>query len=139
MTLLALLTIPACQTERAVPQQPRPLAIDECAQRLHELERHLLSYYVQHDRLPDSLDGLKQGSGMGQLPPLVCPVSGEPYLYRPEGAGLAGRSGQVLMCDATPAHAGRRWAIIVKASGDSSPLVLDVISLPKTWQPAGKQ
>ena len=139
LALMLVLAVPACQTERTRPERPRPLALDECAERLHKLERHLLKYYWQHDGLPESLDQLQRASGVGELPPLVCPISGEPYLYRPEGAGLTGRSGQVLMCDATPAHSGRRWSIVVTTSGSKGPMVLNVIALPPAWQPAGEE
>ena len=96
------------------PEPPRPsVRVDPCAERLHDVCGHLLLYYATHKRLPPSLDALK-ATGPLPLSPLVCPVSGKPYVYDSRGLAIPDRPGRLVLYDAEPSHSGMRWGIMVK-------------------------
>lgn len=137
VALASALAGAGCRTEVVRPaDMAGQVVVDECAERLHKLSRHLLTFYLDHGALPQTLDELRSSAAGDELPPLVCPRSGEPYLYRPGGPPAAGTSERVLICDSTPAHGGRRWAITVVSSNGRGPVVLNVIMLQESWAPA---
>ncbi len=95
--------------------------VDPCAERLHDLCEPLLVFAAMHQRLPDSLDEFKAASP--DMPPLVCPTSGLPYVWRP--ADVYAPKGEVLLADAKPVHNGKRWAILIEP-GNKGKLMLRV-------------
>jgi len=117
----------------AAPAGPAPGArIDPCAERLHDVCGGLLLYYAARGRLPGDLAELR-AFDPGALPPLVCPASGEPYVYRAAVSPLRGRA-EVLVFDAVPCHEGRRWAVVVSLT-EADQLTARVVLLP-AGQPA---
>ena len=104
---------------------------DPCANRLHDLAGSLLLYYAVHRRLPEQIAELDQIAGPAAPGALVCPVSGQPYIYNPRGLLSPDTKSQIVLYDPAPSHAGRRWAIsIVEPAGDSDALVTKVVLLP---------
>jgi hypothetical protein len=106
-------------------------ATDPCAAQLQDICEALLMYYAVKRELPPSLDELARYMARGgtQLQ-LICPISGQPYLYNRNGPLLSnslwltdntGRSvnvsnqmtlGHMVVFDPSPAHQGERWAIV---------------------------
>jgi hypothetical protein len=109
-----------------------PVAADDpCAIRLHDrVCQALLMYIALRDRLPDKLDDLL---GYGQLreSELICPVSGEKYVYYPSGILLlrGQQPGRVIVYDPRPSHGGFRWGIALIEATGRSPLSLRVFPL----------
>jgi hypothetical protein len=102
---------------------------DPCATRLHDVCGPLLLYFATHDRLPAKIDELRELPGF-DLPELICPVSKQPYVYNPVGLPGPEAGTQVILYDATPAHAGLRWGIAVNHPAAGEPLIAKVIALP---------
>jgi hypothetical protein len=98
---------------------------DPCAERLHDLSGRLLAFYAAAERLPASLAGLP-GDG---AEPLVCPISKRPYLYRPAGLVVPGRSGRLVVCGASAVHRGGRWSIVLTQDRADGPVSARVIWL----------
>ena len=118
-----------CQT--AAPAVRKAGAeFDPCADRLHEICGDLLLYYSAGGTLPKGLADLKSVSS-GPLPPLVCPVSGKPYVYNPVGLPVAGRRGRLVIYDAEPSHSGKRCAILADVGAEDKPLSARVILVPE--------
>jgi len=116
VALAALAT--GCQNPTPPPEVRRPsLQQDACAERLHDLCGRLLLHYSLHQRLPDTLEALPPLDPANPTP-TVCPVSGEPYVYKPEGLRIPGQPGLLVLYDPQPSHAGMRWGVFVdKVSG----------------------
>jgi len=104
--------------------------IDPCAERLHDICGQLLLYCASKNALPKALSEL-QGTSTGKLPPLVCPTSGKPYVYNPEGIKVPGLPGRVVLYDPTPAHSAMRWAVVADDAAMGQPLALHVLLLPE--------
>jgi hypothetical protein len=119
-----------CQT--AAPAVRKTGAeLDPCADRLHEICGNLLLYYSVSGTLPKGIADLKSVSS-GPLPPLVCPVSGKPYVYNPVGLpAAAGRRGRLVIYDAEPSHSGKRCAILADIGAGDQPLSARVILVPE--------
>ncbi|KPK83643.1 MAG: hypothetical protein AMJ81_07700 [Phycisphaerae bacterium SM23_33] len=124
------------------PDTQRPkVGTDPCAERLHDVCGHLLLYYQIHKRLPPTLKQLKS-SDVLPLPPLVCPVSGKPYVYEPQGLLLRGQPGRLVLYDPEPSHSGIRWGILVGTSARGDSIIPCVIAVTEeqlasaTTQPA---
>ncbi len=90
---------------------------DPCATNLQELTGQLLFYYSAHGKLPPTLDELPAMPGE-QKAALVCPKTGKPYVYFPEGlrsppelmafdrkTGTAREGNMLILVDSVPAHA----------------------------------
>jgi len=124
--------VAGCRTsEMSAPPVRRPsVKIDPCAERLHDVCGQLLLYHGIYKRLPQSLDGLK-AMNVGPMPPLVCPVSGKPYIYNPSGLRIPGRPGLLVLYDAEACHSGMRWGILVEDPADGKPLTARVVLLPE--------
>ena len=123
---LAALTA-GCQT--VAPGARRPSAeADPCAERLHDICGQLLLYHSFNNRFPKTLGELKPIDPQQSLP-LVCPVSGKPYVYNPNGLRIPGRSGRLVLYDATASHSGMRWGILVGDPGGGGRLTARVILL----------
>ena len=111
------------------PAETRPKVADEidldpCAERLHDLSGRLLLYYAANRRLPKRLADLPVPHA-----PLVCPVSGEPYVYDPEGLVLPDRPGRLVLYDPAPSHLGGRWGITLIRTSPGAPLTTRVVWL----------
>ena len=129
-----------CQTVPREPEGRRSLAIGPCADRLHQIAGHLLLYYSQKGKLPPTLAELQtETEGPGDLPPLVCPVSGKPYSYNPDGEDLPNRRGRVLVYDSEPTHVGRRWGLVTPTeTPGKGPFATRILLLPEDWEPSGE-
>jgi len=117
--------------EAAPPAAPRPsVRVDPCAERLHDICGQLLLYYAGNKRLPRTLAELTT-TGSQHVRPLVCPVSGKPYVYNPDGLRLPGRPGRLVLYDAAASHSGMRWGIFVSDPEGDRPFTARVILLPQ--------
>ena len=131
--VLALLCLAVgCQAPTGQPSDPDRLnaMLAPCADRLHDLCGQLLLYYSAHKALPQKLADL---GGAGSAPPLVCPVSGKPYLYNRDGLeakGTPGRLGRLIVYDPEPCHSGTGWGIAVEPPQPGKPLVFRVVHPP---------
>ena len=134
-TYLGLLA--GCQPSAVRVQKPS-VSLDPCAERLHDMCEQFLLYYSTQKHLPNSLDEMKAWEPK-RLPPLVCPASGKPYVYRAEGVEVPGQKGRALLFDAEACHSGMRWAIVADAVTDEGPLTLRVRLLPDGAWAAGPQ
>ncbi len=121
-----------CQMEEgSVPAERRPsVRIDPCAERLHDLCGQLLLQHSLDGKFPPSLDQLP-GIGGPDAAQLTCPVSGLPYVYAPDGLRIAGRSGLLIVYDATPCHSGMRWGVLVDGLGGGKAVTMRVVLLPE--------
>lgn len=107
---------------------------DPCAMRLHDASGGLLLYVRLFGRLPSTLEDLSElPEGILELPPMICPVSEQPYVYRPTGIYLAERGSQVVLYDPAPSHAGMRWAVTFAESTQTNTPVTKVIALPESF------
>jgi hypothetical protein len=134
----------------AVPAGRRAGAdFDPCAERLHDTCGRLLLFFSINGRLPDTLDELARvdsqtppppGTGAqdgraywpGRTGPLVCPVSGKPYVYSKDGPRVPGRAGRLVLYDAEPVHSGMRWGVLADVAAEGRPPTLRVILVPET-------
>ena len=136
--LTALAVLPAGCTFVPVKPQPRTTldpALDPCASRLHDIAGSLLLYYAAHESLPADLSAVKQAGGEA-CPPLDCPISGKPYLYRPMGLEIPGLPGRVVLYDAAACHEGNKWGLVASQMGPGKPLQVQVLPLPAGAIPA---
>lgn len=106
---------------------------DPCAMRLHDLSGLLLMYQMEHGQLPAALSDLAGFPGFDQLGGLVCPVSGKPYVYNPNGIMLPEQNKHVIVYDPEPSHAGMRLAITIDDPRDDQPMLTRVLVLPETF------
>jgi hypothetical protein len=118
-----------CQTAPQTHPRRQGGAGDPCAERLHLICGQLLLYCLQRDELPAALADLK-GTGPGELPPLLCPTSGKPYVYNREGLSVPGKAGRLVVYDADACHSGMRWGILADVAWGEKGLNARVISLP---------
>lgn len=102
---------------------------DACAMRLHDVSGYLLLYYTENQRLPKSLDELIPLADGDDEFSLVCPASGLPYVYAPEGLAAPGQSRGLLLYEATSAHGGIRWGMVADAAPPGAPLMTYVIPM----------
>ena len=118
-------------SQTSVPSRQRPsVQIDDpCAERLHDVCGELLLYHSIHGRLPKSLEELQALDVTAT--PLVCPISGEAYIYNPKGQQITGQPGRLVLYDAIASHSGMRWGIMVDDAGSGRLLQARVILLPE--------
>jgi hypothetical protein len=102
---------------------------DPCATRLQDISGDLLLYYSVNHHLPQSLDELANLPDVGEIPPLVCPVSHQPYIYNRVGIPLPEQHSRIVLYDPTPAHSGFRWGITLSPSEAGKPLIMKVVAL----------
>lgn len=117
-----------CQTSQtSVPAAARPSVKpdDPCAERLHDICGQLLLYHSIHKRLPNNLAELQTLNSA--TPSLVCPTSGEFYIYNPKGLQIPGQLGCLVLYDAIASHSGMRWGILVGDADSGKPLQARVI------------
>ena len=128
VALAIALAAAGCRT--TAPEDRRPsVRMDACAERLHDACGQLLLYYSLHQRLPETLDALATLGAPAPLP-LVCPVSGKPYVYRPEGLAVPAQPGRLVLYDAEPSHSGMRWGVLLDGLGTSKRVAARVVLLP---------
>ena len=127
-----------CQpSQKSVPAAARPSVQpdDPCAQRLHDICGQMLLYHSIHKKLPETLEELEALDSAST--PLVCPISGEPYIYDPNGMQIQGHPGWLVLYDAIASHSGMRWGILVDDADRGEPLQARVILLPEeqvSWE-----
>ncbi|HEV7299353.1 MAG TPA: hypothetical protein VGN72_08315 [Tepidisphaeraceae bacterium] len=115
-------------------QASQPISnTDPCAMRLHDISGGILLYYVTHHTLPETLADLKSSPGMDSLPDTVCPVSGRPFLYTPNGIFIPERNLRIILADPAPSHSRMRWAISIVEPTPNEPLQTKVIALPESF------
>lgn len=136
LVLLAITcgVLPSCAPATKAPPAPQPtpsLALDPCADQLHEISGLLLEYYVAKRKLPPTLADLK-AMAPGRPDLFVCPTSHQPYVYVPGGLALPAEEpiGRLVVYDATPAHNGLRWGITVVEPRGNQPLITRIIAVP---------
>jgi hypothetical protein len=103
---------------------------DPCEMRLQNIEAALLLYYSINRDLPPHLEDLVSLSSDDL--PLTCPVSHEEYLYIKAGAPIPGSGRLIIVCDATPAHEGKRWCIAMAPATPGAALELEPEELPES-------
>lgn len=118
-----------CQTTAPAARRPS-VEVDACAERLHDVCGRLLLHYSLHRRLPETLESLAALDPEKPVP-LVCPVSGRPYVYDPKGPPIPGRPGRLVLYDPLPSHSGMRWGVFVDDAGDGKGLIARVVLFPE--------
>jgi hypothetical protein len=99
--------------------------------RLHDVCAPMLLFYGRYQTLPDKIDELAQVPGV-EVPELVCPVSGQKYIYNVHGPSGTDAGTRIILYDATPAHAGHRWGIQIREPAPGQALVAKVVLVPET-------
>ena len=119
-----------CKTSdrTSYPVRKPSVKIDPCAERLHDVCGQLLLYHSIHKRLPKTLEELKASDSA--TTPLVCPTSGEFYIYNSKGLQISDQLGRLVLYDARASHSGMRWGILVGDADSRKPLQTRVILLP---------
>ena len=116
------------------------LSTDPCALRLGDITAALTMFYSLNKRLPSSLDELKPLAAPGSDLAFTCPVSSQPYVYSPEGLLSIGTNKKIIIWDATPAHNGSRWCILMPPAQATTAVSFELVALPerafKTYIPA---
>jgi len=124
----------AITQQRPSPTGTAPISnTDACAGQLHDISGMFLLYYANHHQLPPRIDDLSEVQTIFSSE-FICPVSGKGYIYNPMGIAAPGGNGRAILYDATPAHAGFRWAIaIIEPPADSNrALIAKVIAMPES-------
>lgn len=111
---------------------------DPCAARLHDLAGALLQYLSVHGAMPDDLKQFRASAGADEMPPLVCPVSQEPYVYHKDGIALEGSSGRLVLHDAEPVHDGGRWGLVLTTPGPGGAVTAYVLLFDEKSMPVAK-
>ena len=106
---------------------------DACAMRLHDISGNLLLFELQERRMPDSLDELASMTGGPELPELVCPVSGRPYVYRRDAVYLQDQNAYVVLHDPAPSHSRIRWAVTYAPAAGAGVPTMKVVGLPESF------
>ena len=106
------------------------LGTDPCELRLQNIEAAMLLYYSINRTLPPALQDLVALSSDNL--PLTCPVSHQDYLYIKDGLSIPGSPRKIIVCDATPAHMGKRWCIMMAPPVPGAALELEPEELPES-------
>jgi hypothetical protein len=109
-----------------------PTDTDPCATRMHEICGVLLLYGNAHGDLPATLDALKKAPGAADVGEFVCPASNLPYVYYPEGVPVEPEPSRIVLYDPTPAHNGKRFAIVIQPPAGGGPPIARVILIPES-------
>jgi hypothetical protein len=136
---------PGKQQSSASKKTP-PLSVGQmepCAARLQDVEGAMLMYWAVNRHLPEKLDELKEFADVGTELNFTCPASGLPYVYAPGGLQSAGRPKRIIMHDATPAHDGKRWCILMAPIKPGQAPYMEVLQMPdalfRTYLPISEQ
>jgi hypothetical protein len=125
---------PVKSSGKAVAVQSEPISnTDPCAMRMHDISGGFLLYYAKNQRLPQSLDELRELPGMEALPAMACPVSNKPYLYTPNGILMPERDARIILADPAPSHSRMRWVISVGEPKPNQPLLMRVVAMPESF------
>lgn len=141
--MLVVAALAGCAAEpRATTKPDRPQAAapssgsprlnsntDPCAMRLHDVCAPLLLFYGRYQMLPQRIEELAQVPGV-DVPELACPVSNRKYVYNPHGPSGPDAGTRIILYDAAPTHAGRRWGIAVREPTRGQALVAKVVVVP---------
>jgi hypothetical protein len=123
---------------KPVPVQPS--VTDASAARLWDIEGALLLYYSLNNHLPRQLGDLQSLPGLDVHLELTSPLSGQPYVYVPDGLRAANKSERIIVYDPTPSSDGGRSCILIPELTPSKALSADVLHVPanifNTYKPA---
>ena len=118
-------------------------AVDPCAIRLQDITGAMLQFYVVNRHLPEKLEGVRTFSDFGAELQFTCPVSRQPYIYIPNGLQSAGRNKRIMLHDATAAHDGNRWCVLMAPIQSGKAPYLEVVLMPenlfRTYLPISEQ
>jgi hypothetical protein len=107
------------------------VASDPCAVRMGDITAALTMYYGLNKQLPGSLEQLKPLANPGSELLLTCPVSSLPYVYSPAGLLAVGTNKRIVVWDATPAHDGSRWCILMPPVQTGGVVSFELVALPE--------
>jgi len=131
--ILCVISLLGCSTSRSANRRASVpnLNTDPCATRLHEICGPLLMYFAQNHELPKDLKELSTVPGFSDVNDFTCPVSHQPYIYTPTGIPGKDPGTRIIIYDATPAHAGIRWAVsVIEPENPTAPLIAKIIAVP---------
>ena len=115
------------------PSDHSEFEIDSCAGRLHDIEGELLEYYRRRQKLPQTLQDLRPiAQAFGDEGNYTCPVSGQTYVYVPNGMVIQGDDRRLILYDAVPAHGGARWGLLFGDAYGNRPPAAWVIKIPES-------
>ena len=114
------------------------LAFDPCAARLHDLCNPLLMHFALYRRMPAGLDELQKIAGPDPSIVFECPASRRTYGYNAGGLVAPGVKGRIVLYDATPAHDGKRFAVVIEETKPGQPLIPQVVALPESVFPKSR-
>lgn len=154
LPLPAIVVAIGCQREVITPQGPVPVQtvtrvgsqpnsaanqnngqyfdVDDCANRLHDIEGQLIGYYATYRHLPATLEELRPFVDVGEQADYTCPVSHLSYVYVPQGLVFGSDTRRLIVYDATPVHNGSRWGILFSPAHGRQPVTTQVISIPES-------
>jgi hypothetical protein len=144
MAALAVAPMGGCQSDsgqgRPIPSGHSTRSLDDpCATQLQNISGALLLYYAMHRSMPASLEDLGPLADVDAPLQFVCPSSGLPYVYNPQGLVSAGRNKRIIVYDAKPVHDGARWCILMAPPGANSSISVEVLLVEesdfKTYSP----
>ncbi len=134
LALLVMMALAGCQAQPASAPPAVPAAtgaIEACAANLHDLCGYMLQFYVLNGRLPETLNELAPMADFDRELPRVCPVSGQEYVYVPEGLRSPTERRWLLLYEPV-AHDGVRNAILGAEPQGNQPMGLWVVQLNET-------
>jgi hypothetical protein len=83
---------------------------------MHDISGLLLMYYALNHHMPERLEELAPlAEADAELRP-ACPVSGQQYVYVPDGIGAPGTDQRLILYEPTAAHNGLRWVVVAAPS-----------------------
>jgi hypothetical protein len=121
--LVCVLAAGGCGRPKPAPTRVVKAGVEieeACANRMQDILGQLLVYYSVTQQLPEVLEDLKNLDA--NIPPLVCPVSGKPYIYNKNGLRVPSWPGLLVLYDSEPTHAGLRWGLFVQLGEPGQPL-----------------
>ncbi len=145
-----MLCASACQSTPS-PSSPAPLATadqpangapltpdeivstDPCVAQMQNIAGAMLLYFALNKHLPPTLDDLKTMADVDAPLSFVCPRTGEPFVYVPNGLGTVGQPKHIILYQASPDPRGQRWCIFMSppAPGPASSQTLEVVPIPE--------
>jgi hypothetical protein len=139
LMLLGLIAGCAKDGKPSASSQPAPLPQapisnnDACASRLHDISGLFLMYLLEHRDLPATIEELRPYAERLGVEGFTCPISGEAYIYIPDGIFLAEQNMRVILYDPRPTHSNMRWAIAIGAPTPDQPPRTKVVALPEAF------
>jgi hypothetical protein len=112
---------------------PTQLAvINPSAAQLQNIEGLLLEHYLISRTLPDQLADLASLADIDEPLNLVCPTSGQPYVYVRSGVPLPGQDKRIVVFEPTPSKDGKRWCILMSTPAPRQAMWMDVLEVPES-------